>query len=115
MFQQTLHFLLAASGRERNTLDELQKNALMPFTRGYSAFRFSIQFPSRIPFAIDSQFALCLVWARHNKSQGLRAVSQGNPGVFFKACQGEEYRIVHRLTFPPQTNKEDDGTTLKDV
>lgn len=51
-FQQTLHFLIAAavliSARKKNTWDEQRKNALMQFMRGYSALRFSIQFPSLI-------------------------------------------------------------------
>lgn len=36
------------SGSEKNTWDEQRKNALMQFMRGYSVFRFSIQFPSLI-------------------------------------------------------------------
>lgn len=55
--QQTLHFLSAVRlysylpGRERNTWDEQwkkKKNALMQFMSWYSAFTFSIQFPSLI-------------------------------------------------------------------
>ena len=47
-FTLSLSCAHVCQGGEKNTWDEQRKNALMPFMRGYSAFRFSIQFPSLI-------------------------------------------------------------------
>lgn len=109
--QQTLHFLCAAavlvSAREKNILDEQRKNALMQFMRGYSAFRFSIQFPSLIALVLIQ--SLPCAWCGPDTTD-LRVCELPVKVIqesFSKGCQGE----VYSFTFP--SNKEEDRAGLK--
>lgn len=81
----------------------------MQFMRGYSSFRFRIQFPSLIVLLLIKSLpcAQCgpditdfMVW-----DLSLNVIQ----GSFSKPVQGE----VHRLTFP--SNKENDTVGLKAV
>lgn len=90
---------MIAAGKKR-------KNALMQFMRGYSVFRFSIQFPSLIALLLIQSLPCAQCRPDTTDLMVLGAVSQGNPGVFLEACQGDG------LTFP-LSNREEDWTGLK--
>lgn len=74
------------------TTDESEKND----RRGSRQLQLLISITDRI--AIDSEFALLLVLAWHNRSFGLRAVNHSNTGVAFKGRRSEVCSFIFHTT-----------------